>query len=427
MESFNQTPRFCYNTDTITTIDAEGDPEFSGLLEIFVHHARNIHNICIYDNQDVYAKFSLTYNPDETISTRIIHGGGKNPEFNEKLAIKVAQLDSVLKCEIWMLSRARNMLEDQLLGFALVPISLAAGKGKVTQDFSLSSTDLFHSPAGTVRLSLSLDTAVPLNSSLRPYSSIASEVVLLDRISSEEVIIDPVEYSSIEFPDINVVKENQQMVSEYFRLAKHCSGSRHNLIGEGSFLHLRALQPGENYNEMIVMNSSDENVEDLISPIGSIQTSSGVLSSITTNMSDDRNTADSTERKLADAKHQNDSSASENAAEVAKNGKEELSTNEGEKKQDRSVRPVQFSQNFPAPLDMNVDAEQSAMQQQIVDMYMKSMQQFTESLAKMKLPMDLDKPEAQEHGNVIQKQNSSKLDIEKKDGSRVFYGSRAFF
>ncbi|GAB4835280.1 hypothetical protein Ancab_000189 [Ancistrocladus abbreviatus] len=434
MESFNQTPRFCFNVNPHTIVDAEGDLEFSGLLEIFVHHARNIHNICIYDNQDVYAKFSLTYNPDEMISTRVIHGGGKNPEFNEKLVIKVAQLDSVLKCEIWMLSRARILLEDQLLGFALVPISMLAGKGEVTQDFSLSSTDLLHSPAGTVRLSLWLNTDFLPNSSLVPYSSISSEVVLLDRKSAEEVIVDPVEYSSIEFPDNGVLNQNQQMVSEYFSLATHWSGPRHNLIGQASFLRLGALQPGENYNEMI-MNSSEENVEESVSPNGSIQTSSGVMSSTSTSMSDDHSTADSTDRKTAVtvANLQNPSGSSPNAAtsekeaQVAKDGKESTSSNDDEKDADRTACSLRFSQVFPAPLDMNVDAEQSAMQQHIMDMYTKSMREFTESLAKMKLPMDLDKPDAQEEGNVIQNQNISKLEIDKKDGSRVFYGSRAFF
>ncbi|EEF31477.1 hypothetical protein RCOM_0067350 [Ricinus communis] len=99
MDSFNQARVFRYNPSSNTMTDGDGDPEESGILEIYVHHARNIHNICIYDNQDVYAKFSLTYNPDETHSTRIINGGGKNPEFNEKLVIKVTQLDAVLKLQ----------------------------------------------------------------------------------------------------------------------------------------------------------------------------------------------------------------------------------------------------------------------------------------------------------------------------------------
>ncbi|KAF5178071.1 Calcium-dependent lipid-binding (CaLB domain) family protein [Thalictrum thalictroides] len=214
MDSFNGTTGFSFNPNS----DQDGEDDFSGLLDIFVHHARNIHNICIYENQDVYAKFSLTYSPDEIVSTRIVNGGGKNPDFNENLTMKITQLDAVLKCEIWMLSRVRNYLEDQLLGFALVPMSLVSGKGKVTQDFTLSSTDLFHSPAGTVHLTRFLHTSVHASLSCTSFesnynSSISSEFVLLNRKVSE-VGLDPVEYGRIEFPDIDVMRENQQMLSE---------------------------------------------------------------------------------------------------------------------------------------------------------------------------------------------------------------------
>ncbi|CAN1250481.1 hypothetical protein LINPERPRIM_LOCUS7434 [Linum perenne] len=69
-------------------------------------------------------------------------------------------------------------------------------------------------------------------------------------------------------------------------------------------------------------------------------------------------------------------------------------------------------------------------------MYMRSMQQFTESLAKMKLPMDLDKPgvgggdliQGGVHGNSNDlSRDDNDRQKKKKDGSRVFYGSRAFF
>ncbi|KAL6341902.1 hypothetical protein AAG906_038147 [Vitis piasezkii] len=444
MDSYNRTTGFCYNPNS----DGDGeDAEFSGILEIFVHHARNIHNICIYDNQDVYAKFSLTYNPDETLSTRIINGGGKNPEFNENLIMKITQLDSVLKCEIWMLSRARNFLEDQLLGFALVPISLVVGKGKVTQDFSLSSTDLFHSPAGTVQLSLSLKASLPsepcINSSAN--SSITSEVVLLDRKISQ-VNLDPVEYSRIEFPDINVVRENQQMVSEYFDLARHGSSSRPGLVGPASFLHLGASpQPVDDY-EMVV-NSSEENRGGSVSPNGSIQ-NSGFLSSTTTSLSDDRNSADSIEKKnrlggelsnslnasITTEPNQSsgacpDTPTSKKGIDVKEEKDSNFSNKEEESNKEGNMGSVKFGQVFSAPLgNINLEAEQSAMQQQIVDMYMRSMQQFTESLSKMKLPMNLDKPEPQDRGDVIQNHTTNlELEKKKKDGSRVFYGSRAFF
>ncbi|XP_021278092.1 uncharacterized protein LOC110412016 [Herrania umbratica] len=446
MDSFSRSSGFRFNPNSNTVGDADQDSEFSGILEIYVHHARNIHNICIYDNQDVYAKFSLTYNPDDTHSTRIINGGGKNPDFNENLMMKVTQIDAVLKCEIWMLSRARNYMEDQLLGFALVPISQVVGKGKVTQDYSLSSTDLFHSPAGTVKLSLSLNTCIPVNPQTNSFpdttptnSSISAEVVLLDRKISE-VILDPVEYSRIEFPDINVARENQQMVSEYF-------DGLNSRPGIASFLHLGAShQHVEDYE--MTANSSEENHGGSISPNGSLQ-NSGFLSSTTTSLSDDRNSADSTEKK---SRLGGESSNSLNASvtteanpssgvcpdtPTSKKGGEAgdekdsnySSKEEGSSNKEGNMNPVKYGQVFSAPLgNINLEAEQSAMQQQIVDMYMRSMQQFTESLANMKLPMDLDhKPGCEDRGDVIQNHTKKTEHEKKKDGSRVFYGSRAFF
>lgn len=433
MESFSQTSGFRYNLNANTIggdDDDDDDAEFSGILDIYAHHARNIHNICIYEDQDVYAKFSLTYNPDETFSTRIINGGGKNPEFNENLRMKVTQIDAVLKCEIWMLSRARNYMEDQLLGFTLVPVSQVIGKGKLTRDYSLSSTDLFHSPAGTVQLTLSLIPSLSIESSAN--SSITSEVVLLDQKISGQGMLDPVEYSSIEFPDINVVSQNQQMVTEYFDLAKH----RHGSQGEvASFLRL-AASPDHDY-EMIVSSSPNESIHN-----------SGFLSSTTTSLSDDRNnnsnSVDSIEKKTCVAsvtkvaanqgcaacpdtptsrKGREASSGDEKSSFLGKEEEEEE-----EMKQEHEVGSGQFGQMFSAPLgNMNTEAEQSAMQQQIVDMYMRSMQQFTESLANMKLPMDLDKPECDDRDEVIPNHNNNLELDKKKDGSRVFYGSRAFF
>ncbi|KAL6199648.1 hypothetical protein ACLB2K_029431 [Fragaria x ananassa] len=425
MDSFSETG-FRYNLDS-NTIGGD-DTEFSGILEIYAHHARNLHNICIYEKQDVYAKFSLTYNPDEALSTRINNGGGKNPEFNENLRMKITQIDAVLKCEIWMLSRARSYMEDQLLGFTLVPISQVTSKGKLTQDYSLSSTDLFHSPAGTVQLTLSLIPPSPIKSSAN--SSITSEVVLLDQKISEEVMLDPVEYTRIEFPDINVVSQNQQMVTEYFDLAKH----KHDSEGlVASFLRLGA-SPDQDC-EMLVSSSPNESIQN-----------SGFLSSTTTSLSDDRNnnTADSIEKKNCvasvtnGAANQNcaacpDTPTSRKGREASSGdeklsflGKEEEAEEEEEMKTEYEVGPGPFGQVYSAPLgNMNSEAEQSAMQQQIVDMYMRSMQQFTESLANMKLPMDLDKPECEDGGEVIPNSN---LELDKKkDGSRVFYGSRAFF
>ena len=80
-------------------------------------------------------------------------------------------------------------------------------------------------------------------------------------------------------------------------------------------------------------------------------------------------------------------------------------------------------------MDVDMEAEQSAMQRQIMELYVKSMQQFSESLAKMQLPIELgldgggggvQKEETPDKNKVMERQ-------QQKDGTRVFYGSRAFF
>ncbi|XP_022988095.1 uncharacterized protein LOC111485445 isoform X1 [Cucurbita maxima] len=375
--------------------------------------------------------------PYQTLSTRVIHGGGKNPDFNENLSMNITHLDSVLKCEIWMLSRARNYLEDQLLGFALVPLSQIVGKGKMTENYSLSSTDLFHSPAGTVRLSLSFDKSLPVDalnsiSDLPISSSISSEVVLLDRKVS-----DSDEFSRIEFPDVNVVMENQQMVSEYFDLALR--------PGIATFLRLGASPPEPpSYDLEMTANSSEEHQGGSVSP-----NDSSIQNSTTTSLSDDRNSIDSVEKKIRfSGESSNSVNASITTTEArnqitcpcpdtptsrknigAEDDKESKISNNEDKISIKKEGNIPFGQLFSAPLgNINLDAEQSAMQQQIVDMYMKSMQQFTESLAKMKLPMDLDAPEHEHRGVVIQTHDTKpEITPNKNDGSRVFYGSRAFF
>ncbi|CBI28406.3 unnamed protein product, partial [Vitis vinifera] len=159
---------------------------FIGSLEVYIHQARDIHNICIYHKQDVYAKFCLTSDPDAKVSTQIINGGGKNPVFNEGIQINVQKIDSSLRCEIWMLSRIRNYLEDQLLGFALVPISdVLIGNGKLAHEFPLSSTELFHTPAGFVQLSLTYTGASP-EATTHPVVSVNIEAE--EKVVQQEIV-----------------------------------------------------------------------------------------------------------------------------------------------------------------------------------------------------------------------------------------------
>lgn len=432
MDSSDRNPGLLYKSSSTTTRDSDSErsSSFLGILHVFVHHARNIHNICIYENQDVYAKFVLTYNPDEAVSTRVIMRGGKNPDFNESITMRIDHSDAVLKCEIWMLSRARNYMEDQLLGFALVPVSSVVSKGKVTQEFSLSSTDLFHSPAGTVKLSLSLDTSPRPNYSISsfpvspPTSSISSEVVLVDR-STPILTADTTEYTSIEFPDINLVKQNQQMVSEYFHLASQSSDPKHELVSTASFLCLGASsQPIEDC-EMVLnpnvgkqvhgsMATSGSSHEDKNTQSVKASNNDSVAAQLTTSIETIGNTC---------LHHQPNSSDLQSA--LTHNdiyrGKQIIHSTKDNKSYVKNDTPFSTA-------NANIEAEQSAMQQHIVDMYMRSMQQFTESLAKMKLPMNLGTSEHEAHGEIIQNPTSSnEMESNKKDGSRVFYGSRAFF
>lgn len=230
-----------------------------------------------------------------------------------------------------------------------------------------------------------------LTLSLDDEPSSESNAIDSPSISSEFVILDP---ARIEFPEINVDKENQQMVSEFFSVP---------------LTHLAESSQFIEDSEMTV-NSSE-------SPDGSSFHNSslfGMNCSVSTS-----------EKTYDDSGPSPDTPTSKSGKGAKESAKEEEEENGGGKGGEGELGSI-----FKSPLsNINLEAEQCAMQKQIVDMYMRSMQQFTESLAKMKLPLDLVNPKPDDGGEVVQSQNrnNSKLDSNKKDGSRVFYGSRAFF
>ncbi|KAL6953749.1 hypothetical protein U1Q18_001090 [Sarracenia purpurea var. burkii] len=325
--------------------------ESIGILHVYIHQAREIHNICIYHKQDVYAKIYLTSDPDRTVSTQIVNGGGKNPIFNETLQLNVRSIASSLKCEVWMLSRVKNYLEDQLLGFALVPLSeIATWNGKFSQEFSLSSSDLVHSPAGFIQLTLSYAGASPeILEISTPRSSAAPNLS-----DSELPVSARSELDKIEFPDPNLVNENEMMVSEYFGMP--CP----NLESTNP----KSLSTTENGN----VDVGEGSVSTTASPPLSIPASSQLPS-------------------------------------------------------DGPGASKPLNQNGASSLKEKIKPEKEVVQQEIVDMYMKSMKEFTESLAKMKLPLDMD------NGTSADLGSDNKVEAPKDNGRspRVFYGSRAFF
>ncbi|KAG6414381.1 hypothetical protein SASPL_127103 [Salvia splendens] len=374
--------------------------EFVGALEVYIHQARHIHNICIYQKQDVYAKLCLTSDPEKTVSTKIINGGGANPIFNENLSLNVRKVDSSLKCEIWMLSRVRNYLEDQLLGFALMPISeVFLNNGKLEKEFSLSSTDLFHSPAGFVQLSVTYigvqPEVIPIPA---PPTLVETDSMTKDTESTKSV---PDDMDKIEFPDPNVANENHQMVEEYFGMS--CSNvdspSSDSLVSSDTENQVSSeieVQHGEGFSMLTVSSRPTPKVD---SPPSSASTDGGSSASAPVSFQSSETLKDS------------------------KSPGEELVSLPKDKSMEKIAYGVDVDSGVSSDTSMPVITvpEPKVVQQDIVDMYMKSMQQFTESLAKMKLPMDF------ENGPTSSDNSTSSEQKTKNSGSRVFYGSSAFF
>ncbi|KAG2678193.1 hypothetical protein I3760_12G132200 [Carya illinoinensis] len=380
--------------------------DFIGILEVYVHQARDIHNICIYHKQDVYAKLCLTSDPENTVSTKIINGGGRNPVFNDNVHLNVRTIDSSLKCEIWMLSRVRNYLEDQLLGFALVPLSEVFMKNwKLEKEFSLSSTDLFHSPAGFVQLSLSYNGASPEVMAIPAMpTALATNATVQDTEISEAV---PSDLDKIEFPDPKIVNEDQLMVSEYIGLPCNSvdSHSSESLTASDAENHLSS-EEGVHVVESFPTGTADSIQRPKVdSPLSSVSTN-GVSSPSNPACLESSDVPEASKSSNLEGV----SAPKENTGDV-KDGESDSS---GEVPSDALTKPA---------VTVNIEAEQKVVQQEIVDMYMKSMQQFTESLAKMKLPLDVDNGPT----NSGSSSSDQKLQASKNTGSRVFYGSRAFF
>ena len=401
-------------------LQQQQEEEVPCVLDIFVHEARGIHNICIYGDQDVYARLALTSAPDDdggaARATRVARGGGATPRFAERLPpLRVPRgriAVDVLKCELWMRSCARGVLDDQLLGFALVPLAAVAaadGATIVEADFELSSTDLLHSPAGIVRLSLALRPDIPEDDACDlpagrgadAEPSIASEVVILGPAP-------PVDYSRIEFTDLRVEQENDAMAVQYLPFLR----TGETVLAEDCEMSTSPRARGEKSSTAAA--SSD----------GSI--SRNAAASTASTVSEDRAVSSSAEaaEKPKPPPHDVDEAAT---APVSRRSPDTPTSRGGEAtKADVFTSPL-----GDMDMDIDMEAEQSAMQRQIMEMYLKSMQQFSESLAKMQLPIELgrgdgigsgvQKEETPDKKKVIERQQA------KKDGARVFYGSRAFF
>nr|XP_043627904.1 uncharacterized protein LOC122599454 [Erigeron canadensis]XP_043627905.1 uncharacterized protein LOC122599454 [Erigeron canadensis] len=374
-------------------VSKKTDPSL-GVLEVYVHQARDIQNICIYHKQDVYAKISLTSNPEKSVTTQTINGGGQNPVFNENLYINVPTVDGSLKCEIFMLSRVRNYLQDQLLGFALIPISdIIIKKEEREKEFTLSSSDVFHSPSGFVQLSLS-------------YNGVSPDVIVVSPPvqPSESDMPDQSEFSKLEFPDPKTANENERMVSEYFGM------SSESLVSSDT----DDQASSENGAPFGLDHAKPDSPPASVSTNGS-QCASGSVAS-TESFDSDKNL------KTNGSQCASGPAASAESSYSDKN----LKSGNQESVSPPKDKPVEGGSvgDSVDQLKVNIEHDQKVVQQDFVDLYMKSMQQFTESLAKMKLPLEMENEKQTSSGNSSSGQNT-----QTPEGTRprVFYGSRAFF
>nr|GMD56101.1 uncharacterized protein LOC109178173 [Ipomoea batatas]GME13375.1 uncharacterized protein LOC109178173 [Ipomoea batatas] len=414
------------NNNGVFVENKEAAINYIGVLDVHVHQARDILNICIYHKQDVYAKICLTSDPENAVSTQIINGGGKNPVFNQTLRLNVATVECSLKCEIWMMSRVRNYMEDQLLGFALVPLSeVLLGNGKLEKEFTLSSTDLFHSPSGFVQLSLAYTGASPdvLVVPALPNTVTASDDKGVQDSEAVESLAS--EFEKIEFPDPKIVNENHLMVSEYFGIQceNFDSQSSDSLTSSDAENQIGSQAKDSVLTEPIDSLQSAQSAK-CDSPPSSVSTNGSVLGSNPANLQGASKSPNEEHvpapREFPEEKS-TDAGDSESLAASKKEFPKENSTDAADSE---SLASGNLPENeFPKPLVTINVPETNVVQQDIVDMYMKSMQQFTESLAKMKLPLDIDSAPTSS-GNSSSDQKS---ETPKSAGSRVFYGSRAFF
>ncbi|GJN11196.1 hypothetical protein PR202_ga29369 [Eleusine coracana subsp. coracana] len=429
-----------------------GGGELIGYVDVHVQSARDIQNICIYHKQDVYARVSLPGDGAPVASTQVVNGGGRNPVFDQslRLGVRAGDVDASLRCEVWMLSRVKNYLQDQLLGFALVPLAevVAADGGTLAREFQLTTSDLFQTPSGFLQLELSYIGVVP---EVVPISPTPKPAALADPEEAEHADGGGAgngkkEYEKIEFPDLNLVEENQIMVSEYTGLpckaVEPQSGSESLLTsedGEGAVTVMNH-DAGVRFVESL---SSTENTSTADS-VGETQVSSSV------------STTESPAVPAVPATPQSNSSGTNaHSSASAGHNKEKAEAAEAEVDSSRTVQAVNspgtVSENtVDRPMiSVNLEQEVAVDGNRIMDMYMKSMQQFTESLAKMKLPLDVDNSgssnsektaSAATTGAVSPDADSSGADSsaavkkpaagggqQEKPSPKVFYGSRAFF
>ncbi|XP_002960857.2 uncharacterized protein LOC9655793 [Selaginella moellendorffii] len=444
-----------------------------GILEVEVHQARNLHNICIYAKQDVYAKLSLNDaaggSGPTAFYTEVVDKGGKDPVFNQKFCTSLVQSDRALRCEVWMASKMRDYLQDQLLGAVTIPLSTLVGKDKEFNEFELSSTELFHSPAGSITMSLKFEEITKLGDKASPEESNDCEVTVCNSTTSNlsASSLDGIDSKVVAFADLADAREDEELVSDFIQRKQNVeAAAKDDGIYTGPpFLKLdcaavrKSLAADEARSEDEVPELDDEQsvVEQGTDKLFSAPAASGgekeniskpglkqldvpaspslLESSVSNGVTPTPSSKPKEDLSISKA----DEEKHGRAAELGGGGEGGVMSDEEAAKFGFVSKPV-------------IQPEPRIMQQEIMDMYTRSMQQFSDALAKMQLPVDenglikLDEAASSETTNSKDTKNTNdnnnsssgsersgessgggKRNLTSSNTPRVFYGSRAFF
>ncbi|KAK4363193.1 hypothetical protein RND71_018434 [Anisodus tanguticus] len=189
----------------------------------------------------------------------------------------------------------------------------------------------------------------------------------------------PCELVKIEFPAPKIVNENERMVTEYYAIP--CTE-----MDSQSSEHIDSKENGE--------RASSDNVE--VAP-----ESVPVEGQDASEIKKLESPALSASAKSSPSNSIPKSSPSEESVLPLKDSKDSA-------KEVDSTSPAVADSTFTPPVvSVSIIPEQKVVQQDFIDLYMKSMQQFTEALEKMKLPLDIENGSPIQNGNDNTESSSS--------------------
>ncbi|KAH7302667.1 hypothetical protein KP509_23G081900 [Ceratopteris richardii] len=360
-----------------------------------------------------------------------------------------------------MMSCARNYMEDQLLGFVLVPLKALYGQGKQSLEYCLTSTDFFYTPAGTVHLSLCISDRNSVTSGeLSPQTEVKTcpcppccafpQVINCGGKSATQANM-----SKVEFLDLEAGAEDPHLVSIYYKMANGTSFEEEKESRNSVDYSSHAQCPNEQGNAHLSLpgevHSASPKANDTSVDVSQIQVHVSLAGSV-----DDDDMADGKMKynamhaplyfpaleDLSQVKEisnniirasDTDGVQAPSAAACVNKQFREIATevtheavalNSAEVVSTCQTDRLVLSGNIPHGMGM-AEPDRNVKQEHFVDLYLKSLQQFKDKVADMNFSLDIN---AQDLAALRSVQVDSKvLEMRRKEGYRLYYGSRAFY